>query len=143
MHGSNSCKHTRLCYLYKELQDDARGHHKLFLFSGGCCKNVTVSNTPDPLLTRVLTHAHTHIHNSSYAPTGVLLPAPVCIHLPACLCRCDFPPEIKDRPVLTAAKNKFESCQQMNDAVTATLTTGAQPKCKATSSWLCLACISS
>lgn len=37
---------------------------------------------------------------------------------------CDYPAAIKDRPILTAAKNKFESCQQMNDAVTATLTTG-------------------
>jgi hypothetical protein len=41
-----------------------------------------------------------------------------------CCYRCDYPAAIKNRPILTAARNKFESCQQMNDAVTATLTTG-------------------
>lgn len=37
---------------------------------------------------------------------------------------CDYPPEIKDRPILTGAKNPFVSCEQMNAAVTATLQTG-------------------
>eukprot|EP00879_Flechtneria_rotunda_P017308 GHRR01018132.1.p1 GENE.GHRR01018132.1~~GHRR01018132.1.p1 ORF type:complete len:251 (+),score=99.96 GHRR01018132.1:251-1003(+) len=37
---------------------------------------------------------------------------------------CDYPPNIRDRAILTGAKNKFESCQQMNDAVDATLSTG-------------------
>lgn len=37
---------------------------------------------------------------------------------------CDYPPSIRDRPVLTGAKNPFVSCEQMNAAVTATLGTG-------------------
>lgn len=37
---------------------------------------------------------------------------------------CDYPPSIRDRPILTAAKNKFESMSQMNDAVTASLGAG-------------------
>lgn len=37
---------------------------------------------------------------------------------------CDYPAAIRDRPILTGAKNPFISCEQMNDAVTATLSTG-------------------
>jgi ABC-type Fe3+-hydroxamate transport system substrate-binding protein len=37
---------------------------------------------------------------------------------------CDYPPSIRDRPILTAAKNKFQSMSQMNDAVTASLGAG-------------------
>ena len=37
---------------------------------------------------------------------------------------CDYPAAIKDRPILTGAKNPFVSCEQMNAAVTATLQTG-------------------
>ena len=37
---------------------------------------------------------------------------------------CDFPDCVRGLPVLTAAKTKFESSQQMHDAVVATLTKG-------------------
>lgn len=37
---------------------------------------------------------------------------------------CDYPAAIRDRAILTGAKNPFISCEQMNAAVTATLTTG-------------------
>jgi hypothetical protein len=37
---------------------------------------------------------------------------------------CDYPAAIRDRPILTGAKNPFVSCEQMNAAVTATLGTG-------------------
>lgn len=37
---------------------------------------------------------------------------------------CDYPPAIRDRAILTGAKNPFVSCEQMNAAVTATLNTG-------------------
>lgn len=30
---------------------------------------------------------------------------------------CDWPPGVRDRPILTAARTKFESSQQMHDAV--------------------------
>lgn len=39
---------------------------------------------------------------------------------------CDWPPAVRDRPVLTGAKNPFKSCSEMNDAVVATLQTGAR-----------------
>jgi iron complex transport system substrate-binding protein len=37
---------------------------------------------------------------------------------------CDYPKAITDRTILTAAVNKFESCKQMNDAVSASLDKG-------------------
>ena len=37
---------------------------------------------------------------------------------------CDFPPYVTSRPILTAAKNKFESCAQMNEAVCQSLAAG-------------------
>lgn len=39
-------------------------------------------------------------------------------------CHPTAPPGIRDRPVLTAAKNPFVDSQQMHDAVCATLATG-------------------
>ena len=37
---------------------------------------------------------------------------------------CDYPPFVLSRPVLTAAKNEFESCSQMNEAVCNSLQAG-------------------
>lgn len=37
---------------------------------------------------------------------------------------CDFPAYVTSRPVLTAAKNAFESCAQMNEAVCTSLAAG-------------------
>lgn len=37
---------------------------------------------------------------------------------------CDHPPYVLKHPVLTSAKNKFESCSQMNDAVCSSLSAG-------------------
>ena len=37
---------------------------------------------------------------------------------------CDYPVYVQKRPVLTSAKNKFESCSQMNDAVCSSLSAG-------------------
>ena len=37
---------------------------------------------------------------------------------------CDYPPFVLSRPILTAAKNKFESCSQMNEAVCNSLQAG-------------------
>lgn len=37
---------------------------------------------------------------------------------------CDFPSYVTNRPILTAAKNAFESCAQMNDAVCKSLSAG-------------------
>ena len=37
---------------------------------------------------------------------------------------CDYPGYVQKRPILTSAKNKFESCSQMNDAVCSSLSAG-------------------
>ena len=37
---------------------------------------------------------------------------------------CDFPPYVTDRPILTAAKTKFESCAQINEEVGKSLAAG-------------------
>lgn len=37
---------------------------------------------------------------------------------------CDYPTYVQRHPILTSAKNKFESCAQMNDAVCTSLSAG-------------------
>lgn len=37
---------------------------------------------------------------------------------------CDYPPYVTKHPILTSAKNKFESCAQMNEAVGTSLASG-------------------
>jgi hypothetical protein len=37
---------------------------------------------------------------------------------------CDHPPYVTRHPILTSAKNKFESCSQMNEAVGSSLAVG-------------------
>jgi len=37
---------------------------------------------------------------------------------------CDHPPYVTRHPILTSAKNKFESCAQMNEAVGTSLASG-------------------
>ena len=37
---------------------------------------------------------------------------------------CDYPAFVQKHPILTSAKNKFESCSQMNDAVCTSLSAG-------------------
>lgn len=37
---------------------------------------------------------------------------------------CDYPVYVQKHPVLTSAKNKFESCSQMNEAVCTSLSAG-------------------
>lgn len=37
---------------------------------------------------------------------------------------CDYPAYVQKHPILTSAKNKFESCAQMNEAVCTSLAAG-------------------